>query len=107
MLISRVCRFTGTGLLVLLAASPTAAQTSPATEQPATPARVFDMGRIVVIGTPGGQPVVGGTILTSDRIWTFDRRSLDQAVNVVPGVVSTFDSNGRRNESDIFVRGFG
>ena len=33
--------------------------------------------------------------------------SLDQAVNVVPGVVSTFDANGRRNESDIFVRGFG
>ncbi|WP_244396205.1 TonB-dependent receptor plug domain-containing protein [Afipia carboxidovorans] len=26
---------------------------------------------------------------------------------MVPGVVSTFDSNGRRNESDIFVRGFG
>ena len=28
-------------------------------------------------------------------------------MNIVPGVVSTFDSNGRRNESDIFVRGFG
>ena len=26
---------------------------------------------------------------------------------MVPGVVSTFDANGRRNESDIFVRGFG
>jgi len=26
---------------------------------------------------------------------------------MVPGVVSAFDSNGRRNESDIFVRGFG
>ena len=25
----------------------------------------------------------------------------------MPGVVSTFDANGRRNESDIFVRGFG
>lgn len=65
------------------------------------------MGRIVVIGTPDGQPVVGGAVLTSERIWMFDRKSLDQAVNVVPGVVSTFDSNGRRNESDIFVRGFG
>jgi iron complex outermembrane recepter protein len=46
-------------------------------------------------------------MLTSERLWTFDRKSLDQAVSVVPGVVSTFDSNGRRNESDIFVRGFG
>ena len=26
---------------------------------------------------------------------------------MMPGVVSTFDANGRRNESDIFVRGFG
>ena len=65
------------------------------------------MGKIVVIGTPEGQPAVGGTILTSSQIWALDRKSLDQAVNVVPGVVSTFDSNGRRNESDIFVRGFG
>ena len=46
-------------------------------------------------------------MLTSEQIWTFDRKSLDQAVNIVPGVVSTFDANGRRNESDIFVRGFG
>jgi iron complex outermembrane receptor protein len=71
------------------------------------PSRVFDMGKIVVVGTPDGQPVVGGAVLTSERMWRFDRKSLDQAVNVVPGVVSTFDSNGRRNESDIFVRGFG
>jgi iron complex outermembrane receptor protein len=79
----------------------------PASPNGANPAQVFDMGRIVVVGTPDGQPVVGGAVLTSERIWTFDRKSLDQAVNVVPGVVSTFDSNGRRNESDIFVRGFG
>ena len=68
---------------------------------------VFDMGEIVVIGSPEGLPGVGGSLLTRDQMWTFDRNSLDQAVNVVPGVVSTFDSNGRRNESDIFVRGFG
>jgi iron complex outermembrane recepter protein len=69
--------------------------------------RVFDMGKIVVVGTPDGQPAVGGSVLTSEQIWSFDRQSLDQAVNIVPGVVSTVDSNGRRNESDIFVRGFG
>src|SRR5262245_44546884 len=68
---------------------------------------VFDMGKIVVVGTPDGQPVVGGSVLSSEQIWTFDRKSLDHAVNIVPGVVSTFDANGRRNESDIFVRGFG
>src|SRR5262245_24303000 len=80
---------------------------APASNTADDEARVFDMGRIVVVGTPDGQPTVGGAVLTSERMWTFDRNSLDRAVNIVPGVVSTFDSNGRRNESDIFVRGFG
>jgi TonB-dependent Receptor Plug Domain len=68
---------------------------------------VFDMGQIVVVGSTEGQPGVGRAVLTRDQIWTFDRKSLDHAVNIVPGVISTFDANGRRNESDIFVRGFG
>src|SRR5262245_17302190 len=90
------------------------APTSPPTQTeasaapaPTTQDYVFDMGKIVVVGTPDGQPVVGGSVLSSEQIWTFDRKSLDHAVNIVPGVVSTFDANGRRNESDIFVRGFG
>jgi iron complex outermembrane receptor protein len=102
----------------VLSIAPAAAQQSinqqPPDSPPASPAdpsdpaaQRFDMGRIEVIGTPDGQPVVGGALLSSEQMWTFDRKSLDQAVNVVPGVVSTFDSNGRRNESDIFVRGFG
>ena len=68
---------------------------------------VFDMGKIVVVGSVEGRPGVGGAVVTREQIWTLDRKSLDHAVNIVPGVVSTFDSNGRRNESDIFVRGFG
>src|SRR5262249_59436243 len=31
----------------------------------------------------------------------------DQAVKLIPGVSSTLDTNGRRNEHDIVVRGFG
>ena len=87
---------------------PPSAQTSGSSTTPAADEEyVFDLGKIVVVGGPDGQPGVGGVVLSSERIWMFDRKSLDQAVNVVPGVVSTFDSNGRRNESDIFVRGFG
>src|SRR5262245_25546853 len=71
------------------------------------PPYVFDMGQIDVVASRDGQPGVGGAVVSSDQIWTYDRKSLDQAVNVVPGVISTFDANGRRNESDIFVRGFG
>jgi iron complex outermembrane receptor protein len=79
---------------------------SSATGGPTSPI-VFDMGQITVVGTQEGQPGVGGSVLSSEQIWNFDRKSLEQAVNVVPGVVSTFDANGRRNETDIFVRGFG
>ncbi len=60
-----------------------------------------------MLGTEPGVPGVGGSIVTHEQMWTFERTTLDQAVNLVPGVVSTFDANGRRNESDIFVRGFG
>ena len=83
------------------------AANAPSAQTPPDRDYVFDMGKIVVVGSQDGQPVVGGSVLTSEQIWAFDRNSLDHAVNVVPGVVSTFDANGRRNESDVFVRGFG
>ncbi len=68
----------------------------------------FELGEIVVIGSqPDFLSSVGGTVVTHEQIWTFDKPSLDQAVNLAPGVVGTQDANGRRNESDIFVRGFG
>lgn len=68
----------------------------------------FDLGEIVVIGArPDGASAIGGEIVTREQSWTFEKPTLSQAVNLVPGVVSTQDVNGRRNESDIFVRGFG
>lgn len=68
---------------------------------------VFDLGAIDVVGTAPGTPGVGGSVLESTSLWRFDRQSLDQAVNLIPGVSSTLDANGRRNETDVFVRGFG
>jgi iron complex outermembrane recepter protein len=68
----------------------------------------FTLGEIVhVLGQDPGSPGIGGSVVTHEQMRTFERNSLDQAVNLVPGVVATFDANGRRNESDIFVRGFG
>jgi iron complex outermembrane receptor protein len=91
------------------AATPSAQNAgSQATPTPGDRDYVFDMGKIVVVGSQDGtQPGVGGVVLTADQMWNFDRTTLDQAVNIAPGVVSNFDANGRRNESDIFVRGFG
>src|SRR5262245_36430518 len=79
-------------------------------QQPAAnpPADVkFDLGKIEVVGAPERGNGVGGALLESEQMWSFDRNTIDQAVNTIPGVSSQFDSNGRRNESDIFVRGFG
>ena len=66
---------------------------------------VFSLGEITVHGLRD-LPVSGSTV-TQAQMLTFDKISLDQAVNLAPGVNGQLDSNGRRNESDIFVRGFG
>jgi len=90
-------------LLVPLAALLAAA---PAPAQPR--GDVFAPGEIVVVrGLSDGAPALGATTITRQDLWTFDRLNLEQAANLAPGVNSQFDSNGRRNESDIFVRGFG
>ena len=79
-------------------------QSAPASQEPG---KVFDLGEIVVVGERDGDAGVGGSVITAEEIQTFEKLTLDQAINMAPGVVSTFDTNGRRNESDIFVRGFG
>jgi outer membrane receptor protein involved in Fe transport len=86
------------------AAPPSDAKTPPARTDDGT----FKLGEIVyVLGKDPGSPGIGGSEISREQLRTFERNSLDQAVNLVPGVVATFDANGRRNELDIFVRGFG
>lgn len=68
---------------------------------------VFGLGQIIVIGSTIDRPSVGGAVVTRQDMWRFEKLNLEQAINLAPGVNSQFDSNGRRNESDIFVRGFG
>ena len=104
-------------LQLSLESSASAQQPGSAATQPASPSgsqqtgtgdKAFTLGEIVyVLGQDPGSPGIGGAVVTHEQMQTFERNSLDQAVNLVPGVVSNFDANGRRNESDIFVRGFG
>ncbi|MGE3476238.1 MAG: TonB-dependent receptor plug domain-containing protein [Rhodospirillaceae bacterium] len=69
---------------------------------------VFGLGEIIVIRSKkDGAATVGGTTVTREQMWTFEKNSLDQAVNIALGVNAQFDSNSRRTESDVFVRGFG
>jgi iron complex outermembrane receptor protein len=100
-----------TGLAATLAiclAAPAYAQDS---EEQAAPAAdnggegAFKLGQITVTGQrPEGIEIGGGT-LTAEAIYAFNRNSLDDAANLMPGVVAS-NSGGSRNERLIFVRGF-
>ena len=56
--------------------------------------------------------MIGGSTVTNEAMWTYNKESLGQAVNILPGVVwastgaPSINSSGARAEGDIFVRGF-
>ncbi|HVV95535.1 MAG TPA: TonB-dependent receptor [Rhodanobacteraceae bacterium] len=88
--------------VVLVLASMSSAGAQPVDENATD---VFTLGEIAVTGSRVSNSLDDDTI-TSEEMWRFDTRSLDDAVKLVPGVSSTLDTNGRRNERNIFVRGF-
>ncbi len=71
------------------------------------PEDVFTLGQITVTAARPEAIAAGDAVITREEMWTFDTLTLDDAVKLTPGVMTSQDSNGRRNEHDIFVRGFG
>jgi len=67
---------------------------------------VFTLGQITITAQRA-QESFGDNVISRDEMWGFDTNTLDSAIKLVPGVMTTLDTNGRRNEHDIFVRGFG
>lgn len=67
---------------------------------------VFALGQITVTA-PRERPMAADAVVTTNEIWTFNANTLDEAIKLIPGVTATLDSNGRRNEQDILVRGYG
>lgn len=65
----------------------------------------FPAGNATGVFTLGQLDLIGGSTVTSEALWTYNKTSLDQAVNLLPGV-SLSNSGGSRNERDIYVRGF-
>ena len=59
----------------------------------------------VGIYTLGQLDLIGGSTITNEAMWTFNKNSVDQAVGILPGVTMT-NTGGSRNEKDILVRGF-
>ena len=68
-------------------------------------AEPFKLGEIVVTAQAVKPLDISSTSLSLDAMTTFERTSLDDAVNLMPGV-SSGNSGGSRNERLIFVRGF-
>jgi hypothetical protein len=63
---------------------------TPAPDQQAPPAPpadgAFRLGEIVyVLGREPGKPGIGDTVVTHEQLRTFEKHSLDQAVNLAPG----------------------
>ncbi|MTD94122.1 TonB-dependent receptor plug domain-containing protein [Hyphomicrobium sp. xq] len=89
--------------------------TAPAATEPA-PAEGEATGagetRGAGVYTLGQLDMIGGSTITNEAMYTFNRQSLGQAVNLLPGVTwlstgaPSINSSGSRNEGDIFVRGF-
>jgi iron complex outermembrane receptor protein len=70
---------------------------------------VFELGKLNDVITVIGEAPDADTTdnkVTIEDVWKFNRNTLDEAIKLVPGVTSTLDGTGRRNERGIFVRGF-
>ncbi|KLJ00299.1 TonB-dependent receptor [Luteimonas sp. FCS-9] len=68
---------------------------------------VFTLGQVTVTAKAPEPVATGDATITREEMWSFNTLTLDDAVKLTPGVMTTRDGNGRRNEHDIFVRGFG
>ncbi|MET0241502.1 MAG: TonB-dependent receptor [Sphingobium sp.] len=91
----------------MLAALTCLAASTPAAAQETTPdiSDTFTLGQIVVTGQKPQQIGIGAATLKSEAMQLFNRATLDDAVNLIPGVTAS-NSGGSRNERLIFVRGF-
>jgi iron complex outermembrane receptor protein len=76
-----------------------------ADEVPDSGEGVFELGQITVRAPRPEGIQVGDETLTSEAIYAFNRTTLDEAANLIPGVTAG-NSGGSRNERLIFVRGF-
>jgi iron complex outermembrane receptor protein len=73
--------------------------------EPVDDSGAFTLGQIVVTAQRPQGIEVGGETLTSEAIYAFNKQSLDETLNIMPGVVAS-NSGGSRNERLVFVCGF-
>ncbi|HTK34324.1 MAG TPA: TonB-dependent receptor [Caulobacteraceae bacterium] len=76
-----------------------------AAEAGADAGKAFDLGEIIVATSKVEGLAVDSNTLSSEAIYAFNRPTLDEAVNLIPGVSSS-NTGGSRNERVVSVRGF-
>ncbi len=89
-------------LLVILLAT-TAAIPALAAAAPAD--GVYTLGELQVTARARTGELIGGSVVGAEELRRFDRTTVDQALDLVPGAVSG-NSGGSRNERLVYVRGF-
>ena len=100
---SRATRHGLAALALAVLPTPVLAQ---AVEEPPADDKTFGLGQIIIVTGQRPEGVdIGGSTVNSEAIYTFNRNSLDEAANLIPGVTSS-NTGGSRNERLIFVRGF-
>lgn len=92
-------------LLAFGVSTPALAQAEAQPAEDSGTAGTFTLGQIVVAGARPEGIAIGGETLTSEAIYAFNRNTLDDAANLIPGVTAS-NSGGSRNERLLFVRGF-
>lgn len=72
----------------------------------AVPSKVFTLGEIRVTAQREAETPLGTATLDREQLWELGKDGVADALNLIPGVASTLVSGpGRRNESDISLRG--
>ncbi|WP_353236402.1 TonB-dependent receptor [Diaphorobacter ruginosibacter] len=66
---------------------------------------IFTLGQVTVTGKREDEQAIGTSTLDSEDMQDFNKESLKEALDIVPGVSVTTGS-GSRNEADISIRGF-
>ncbi len=72
--------------------------------EPTNESNVFKLGEINVAGSGSRAPAVGGGSVTREDLDDFNRDTLVDALDLLPGVTTT--GGGQRNERMVTVRGF-
>lgn len=88
-------------LALLMSAAPALAMA----QQASSSDDVYTLGELQVTAKSRAGEALGGAVVSSDVLQTYNRQTVDQALALIPGTNAS-NTGGSRNERLIYVRGF-